>query len=79
MKQKLSLKLTAVFETAPEGGYTSSFEEFPDVFSEGQTLAEAKANLLDALQLVLEYHRDEARKTGASPLAVREEMELVGR
>jgi predicted RNase H-like HicB family nuclease len=77
MKTNLRLKLTAVFEEAPEGGYTCGFEEFPDVFSEGETLEEAKANLLDALQLVLEYHRDEARKQ-EKPSAVREEMELTG-
>lgn len=77
MKTKLRLKLTAVFEEAPEGGYTCGFEELPDVFSEGETLEEAKANLLDALQLVLEYHRDEARKQ-ERPSAVREEMELTG-
>lgn len=57
----LRLKLTAIYEAAPEGGFTSSFEELPEVFSEGETLEEAKANLLDALELVLGYHRDQAR------------------
>ena len=56
------MKLTAVFEPAKEGGYTSFIEEFPGVFSEGETVEEARANLLDALKLVVEYHRDEARK-----------------
>ena len=64
MKKEFGLKLTAVFESAPEGGYTCSFEEMPAVFSEGETIEEAKENLLDALQLVLEYHRDEARRSG---------------
>lgn len=77
MKTDVRLKLTAVFEEAPEGGYTCYFEEFPDVFSEGEDIPEAKANLLDALQLVLEYHRDEARKKEKGPV-VREEMELAG-
>jgi predicted RNase H-like HicB family nuclease len=74
----LRLKLTAVFEEAPEGGYTCSFEEFPDVFSEGGTLEEARANLLDALQLVLAYHRDEAHKlqSAHSPF-LREALELT--
>jgi predicted RNase H-like HicB family nuclease len=62
MKTNLRLKLSAVFEAAPEGGSTCYFEEFPDVFSEGETIESTKANLHDALQLVLEYHRDEARK-----------------
>ena len=70
------LKLTAVFEPAPEGGYTCHFEELPEVFSEGETLDEAKANLLDALAQVLEYHREEARKTTV-PGSVREELQLA--
>ena len=53
----LHLDLTAVYEPAAEGGFTCSFEELPDVFSQGETLEQAKTNLLDALQLVMEYHR----------------------
>jgi len=72
----IQLKLTAVFEEAPEGGYTCHFEELPEVFSEGETLQEAKANLLDALTQVMEYHREEARKS-AAPGALREEFQLA--
>jgi predicted RNase H-like HicB family nuclease len=58
--ENLTLKLTAVFEPAPEGGFTCCFEELPEVFSEGETLEDAKANLADALTQVMEYHREEA-------------------
>jgi predicted RNase H-like HicB family nuclease len=74
--EQLKLKLTAVFEPAPEGGYNCHFEELPEVFSEGDTLEEAKANLLDALTQIMEYHREEARKN-LFPGAVREELKLV--
>jgi predicted RNase H-like HicB family nuclease len=74
--EELKLKLTAVFEPAPEGGFTCHFEELPEVFSEGETLDEAKANLLDALTQVMEYHREEARKN-APPGSVREELQLA--
>ncbi len=73
---QLKLKLTAVFEAAPEGGYTCHFEELPEVFSEGETIEEAKANLLDALEQVMEYHREEARKNPI-PGAMREEFQLA--
>jgi predicted RNase H-like HicB family nuclease len=73
---QLKLNLTAVFESAPEGGYTCHFEELPDVFSEGENLDEAKANLVDALMEVLAYHREEARKA-ATPGAVRQELQLA--
>jgi antitoxin HicB len=72
----LRLKLTAVFEPAPEGGYTCHFEELPEIFSEGETVEEAKANLLDALTQVMEYHREEARKNPI-PGATRQEFALA--
>ena len=74
--EHLKLKLTVVFEPAPEGGFTCHFDELPGVFSEGETLQEAKANLLDALTQVMEYHREEARKNVA-PGTVREELQLA--
>ena len=61
----MQLTLTAFFEAAPEGGYTCGFEELPDVFSQGETLEEAKTNLFDALQLVLDYHREAAQHSHA--------------
>ena len=73
---ELKLKLTAVFEPAPEGGYTCHFEELPEVFSEGEDLEQARANLLDALAQVMEYHREEARKN-PSPGTLREEVQLA--
>ena len=55
--EELKLKLTAVFEPAPEGGYTCHFEELPQVFSEGNSMREARANLLDALVQVMDFGR----------------------
>ena len=59
--QPRGMKLTAVFEPAKEGGYTCFVEEIPAAISQGETLGEAKANLLDALKLVLECQRELAR------------------
>jgi len=69
------MKLTAVFEPAKEGGYTCFVGEIPAAISQGETLAKAKANLLDALKLVLECQRDLVEKN-LSPEAVREIIEL---
>ena len=68
---KMKIKLTAVFEPAPEGGYTCHFEELPEVFSEGETLDDAKTNLLDALPELMAYHRKEARKNAVRGALVR--------
>ena len=70
------MKLTAVFEPAKEGGYTCFVEEIPAAISQGEALAEARANLLDALKLVLECQRDLVEKN-LSPEAVREIIELA--
>jgi predicted RNase H-like HicB family nuclease len=70
------MKLTAVFEPAKEGGYTCFVEEIPAAISQGETLAEARANLLDALKLVLECQRDLVEKNLSSD-AVREIIELT--
>ena len=70
------MKLTAVFEPADEGGYTCFVEEVPAAISQGETLEEAKANLLDALKLVLQCQRELAEQN-LSPNAVRERIDLA--
>ena len=70
------MKLTAVFEPATEGGYTCFVEEIPAAISEGETLEEAKANLLDALRMVLQAQRHLAG-SNLAPGALREPIELV--
>ena len=70
------MKLTAVFEPAPEGGFTCFVEEIPAAISQGDTLEEAQANLLDALRLVVDTQRRLAEESLA-PGALREPIELV--
>lgn len=70
------MKLTGIFEPAPEGGYTCFVEEVPAAISQGETLGEAKENLLDALRLVLQCQRELAEKN-LSPQAVRETLQLA--
>jgi predicted RNase H-like HicB family nuclease len=70
------MKLTAIFEPAKEGGYTCFVEEVPAAISQGETLDEAKANLLDALKLVLECQRELVEKD-LSPNALREPIDFI--
>lgn len=49
-------QLTAVFQQVPEG-YIAFVEELPGANSQGNTLEEARANLQEAVQLVLESNR----------------------
>jgi predicted RNase H-like HicB family nuclease len=48
--------LTAVFRKSPYG-YDAYVEELPGANTQGETLEEAKENLLEAIQLVLETKR----------------------
>lgn len=52
-----NLSFTAVFVEVPEGGYAAYIEEIPGANTQGETLEEARENLKDALQLVLETNK----------------------
>lgn len=48
--------LTAIFQKVPEG-YIGYVKELPGANTQGDTLAEARANLKEAVELVLEANR----------------------
>jgi predicted RNase H-like HicB family nuclease len=50
------MQLTAVFQQVPEG-YIGFIEELPGANTQGATLEEARANLAEAVELVLESNR----------------------
>ena len=52
----MDLQLTAVFRRVPEG-YIAFVEELPGANTQGATLDEARANLQEAVSLVLEANR----------------------
>jgi predicted RNase H-like HicB family nuclease len=53
---------TAVFEACEEGGFHAFFRELPGIHSQGETLEEAQANLIDALREVLAYRVEQKLK-----------------
>lgn len=63
---------TAIFEHAPEGGYTAFVEELPGAISQGETLDEARENLKEAIQLILEVNRDLALRDVDQTHVIRE-------
>ena len=50
------MRLTAVFEQVPEG-YIAFVEELPGANTQGATLDEARENLAEAVELVLDANR----------------------
>jgi predicted RNase H-like HicB family nuclease len=56
----MGMTLTAVYEEVPEsegGGYVAYAEELPGAITQGDTLEEARENLRDAIELLLEANR----------------------
>jgi len=51
--------LTAIYEEAEEGGYVGYVAELPGANTQGETLAEVRENLSEAIQLILEANREE--------------------
>lgn len=72
----MKLKLTAVFRKFPEG-YAAFVEELPGANTQGATLAEARANLKEAITLVLEANRQLAEEELGNAEVIREPLALA--
>ncbi len=67
------MQLTAVYLKFPEG-YAAFVEELPGANSQGSTLDEARKNLREAVQMVLEVNRSLAEEELAGKEALREPL-----
>ena len=70
------MHLTAVFEPAEEGGFIAYVEELPGANTQGETLDEARENLLDAVRELLAANRESAEQQLAGRAVIREPLEL---
>jgi len=71
----MKLKLTKVFQKVQEG-YIGFVEELPGANTQGNTLEEAKANLEEAIELVLEANRELAEESLKGQDVIRESIYL---
>ncbi len=73
----MRIELTAVFRKDPAGGFVGFVEELPGANTQGETLDEVRANLREAVELVLEANRalSEANLAGAE--VIREPLLLT--
>lgn len=72
----MQLQFTAVFREVPEG-YVGFIEELPGANTQGETLAEARANLEEAVQLVLEANRSLAEEELHGAEVIREPLKIT--
>ncbi len=71
----IDMKLTAVYLKVPEG-YIGFVEELPGANTQGSTLEETKANLEEAIGLVLEANRTMSEETLRGQEAIREPLSV---
>jgi predicted RNase H-like HicB family nuclease len=69
----MEVKLTAVFQKVPEG-YIGFVEELPGANTQGATLEEARENLFEAVQLVLEANRSLSEESLKGREVIREPL-----
>lgn len=71
----MTAEFTAVFRRVPEG-YIAFVEELPGANTQGATLEEARENLLEAVQLVIEANRALAEEGLDGIEAIREPLRI---
>ena len=71
----MQLEFTAVFRRVAEG-YVAFVEELPGANTQGATLEEARANLEEAVSLVLEANRALTQEELGSVDVIRETLRL---
>ena len=69
-------QLTAVFQKVPEG-YIGFVEELPGANTQGATLEEARSNLQEAVQLILEANRAVTGEGLRDKTVIREPLALI--
>lgn len=72
----MDLQLTAVFRKVPDG-YIAFVEELPGANTQGATLEEARANLREAVTLVVEANRMFALENATGADLIKEPLKVT--
>lgn len=71
----MGFEFTAVFRKVPEG-YIGYVEELPGANTQGATLAEARTNLREAVEMVLEANRELSDAAAKGAEVIREPFKV---
>ena len=71
----MHLELTAVFRRVPLG-YVASVEELPGANTQGETLDDARSNLREAVELIIDSNRALAQADAVGADVIREPLNL---
>ncbi len=69
----MQMILSAVYRKVPEG-YIGFVEELPGANTQGDTLEEARENLKEAIELVMEANRELAKESIGEEEVIREQL-----
>jgi len=75
----MEMVFTAIFEPVSEaegGGYVAYAAELPEAISEGDDLEEARENLRDAIEMIVNSNRSIAEQALAGKQVTREEIRV---
>ncbi len=75
----MDIELTAVFEevdASDGGGYAAWVEELPGAVTQGDTLDEARENLQEAIQMILEVNRELTGSAMPTKKLIREKIKV---
>jgi predicted RNase H-like HicB family nuclease len=71
----MNAELNILIQKDPESGwFVGQIEEFPAAISQGETIDDVKANLLDALDLLLETQREELNNYYESQNVIKDKL-----
>ena len=71
------LQFTAIIQKGENGYYVGQVAEVPEAISQGQTMEELEANLIDALLLVWESNRIDANIRYAGQKTILHKFEMI--
>jgi predicted RNase H-like HicB family nuclease len=72
------MKFTIIIEKSEDGWYVGQLEEVPAAISQGKTIEECKANVLDALLEIFDTNRELIEVEYRGRNVIKDSVELVG-
>jgi len=74
--ESMRLQLTAVFEKVPLG-YIGYIEELPGANTQGRTLEEARFNLFEAVEMIIEANRNLSEEETHDKVMIKEPFAVL--
>ncbi len=71
------MNFNAIIEKSDDGYYVGQVQEVPEAIAQGKTIDELKANLTEALQLVMEHRREETISQYKGRKTIRRKLNIV--